>query len=311
MRTLALVLLWLQRSLLSDDSAVVLSYFPCLSIFDVVSRISLSYYRDLKKLGTEFLLMMSSNTRNNYKAKWLAALADGVAAPSENSKIVTDSLDSAFVAAADATSSLGKIQHSAMEAAAAAKRVMTVMDELSYIAGIDFGQAAHGIDSKLSTMPLPVMLRRIRDILKMCETRIGVLSISAEESHEHLLKSRERAKNLTKEVKPLQATIVSSAWIGTSPTESELEDFYDKKAENFHRHGIQYEDLDDDWFDTRVGNHTVLRQSNRTVADSDDDTSEDESATRALTQVSRIKASNRTAALVPGSPVAKKDTFSF
>lgn len=238
--------------------------------------------------------------RNNYKTKWLAALADSETTPTQQQEAIAKSVQTLTNVNTDAALNLGRIQHECMQAASEAKKTISVINDFQQVAGIDFGESAHPIDEKIGSMPLPVMLRRIRDVLKLSTNMIGILAISAEESHRSLKMANETISGLTQSSKHLQAAIVSSTLIGHSPTSNELEDYQDTKEGDYYRHGIQYEDLNDDWFESRLTRNTVLREKRKDDSDSESD--DDYTTSSALSKSALVKATNRSAAIMPRTP---------
>lgn len=253
--------------------------------------------------------MVHSTARNNFKAKWLAALESDAARPVDSVQLVEKAVNGVSTTVTDASISLGQISHSAMEAASQAIRLSRTLSEFQTVSQIDFGDISHGIDEKLTKMPIPVMMRRVRDILKIAEMRIGILSVMAEEAGEAVKSMEQKVRSLGSEISPLQVKIVEHAWIGTSPTSSEFEDYKDKTSD-YHRYGIQYDDLDDDWFDTRLGNAT-LRQPAAEIPSP----SSPSSPATALVSMRRknhaLKSQHRASAIIPTTDSENEDGFSI
>lgn len=246
--------------------------------------------------------MSSSTARNNYKAKWLAALKESEQTPTERSSNIENTSQSIVNTSANASISINKIQHAAMETAAQAKKTIQTLVDHRITAGIDFGDVTHGIDNKLSSMPIPIMMRRIRDILLMCEMRIGILSISADESHRELVRSHERVTSLQRSLEPLQSSITNAAWIGVNPTASEFEDFQASGTNEYHRYGIEYEDLTEDWFDMQITADYTLRQKGVEDPSSSKNKQGNSRNERAI-----VPRENRTAAVIPNGYRSKNN----
>lgn len=222
------------------------------------------------------------STRNNYKAKWLAAVTGegaGVIAQAAEAKNIAESVISTDVTA---HLELQKLQNVTYEAASIAKSLISLMNDASFCGGVDYGKYDHAIDTKMSKMPLHIVIRRIRDIMKLAEFRIGMLTVACDEM-------TEAGKNLSLELdsiriqnQSLQKSTVSGLLLGPDPTSTEIEDFSDshKGGRTYHRYGIVYPDLLDSVFDDFgvEANHRVQKRSmltnSQSVDDSDDDSDE-------------------------------------
>jgi hypothetical protein len=293
--------------LLTQNECVLPCQSYCNNLTLVAHFVSLSstVSTHLKKLGT----MSNHSNRLNYKAKYLAALKASEKSPVERERQIDRITSAASNTIVDATHSLSQVSHATFEAAAVAKKVTSLLNEFRHVGDLDLGDTSHGIDEKLTEMPLPITLRRVRDILKICEFRIGVLSVSYEETHSNLLKSEENVERLTESLKPLQSGLVSSTWIGPRPSSTELEDYKDSRPGEYNRHGITYADLSDDWYDVQMANGSIIRQNAsgvygvNTESDEDEESSDDEAKTAMVKRMS-----NRSAAIIPTA--AKKPSIS-
>lgn len=211
-------------------------------------------------------------TSNNYKSKWLAALKETDDSPlvaAEKAGKVASTINTVNV---NANLELGKLQRTTLEATGVAKSILNLMDEHRYTAGLEFGTCCLPIDGKLSQMTLQVMLRRIRDTLKIAESRIGILSIAANDLYEANALMRKHLKMVESGQLPLQRSIIECALIGPRATSPEMEDLRDSKTGEYHRYGMTYEDLDDDWLDRHLASGPT---HNNGAVDGDDSESDD------------------------------------
>lgn len=221
--------------------------------------------------------------KNNYKAKWLAALSDKKESPTEAASTAEETSRGIVNAHIGTTIELKRLQTTMIDAAANARRLVSLLDEAKTCAGIEFGEAIHTIDGKLTQMDLITMARRFRDIFKIAEARIGFLSAACENLEEangklHLEISTTSASGLK-----LQNSTLETLVIGVSPTRSELEDFSDseRKGRRSVRFGCSYDDLDADWMDTQLTSTSML--SERRDGSSSDE-SDDEATHRQIVQ---------------------------
>lgn len=241
-----------------------------------------------------------ANPRGNYKAKWLAALGQ-LEEPDTVSVESRNKLRDGTLVATDAALEFRKIQTVTFEAAKAGKALVETLDEFQKVAGLDFGETLHEIDGKIGKMPVPILIRRLRDLLRIANMRIGLLSTAAIENHKVVIQLRDAIAACSPNTTTLDRTLKEVAWIGPQPSQSELEDFVATNG-NFARDELVYNDLDEDWFDTRLGNVAKLRI--RTSDESDDGEentdSEDEPEVNALVRNENARHKrNRSAQVIP------------
>lgn len=218
---------------------------------------------------------MENSTRNNYKAKWLAALKSDVETPSVSTAAVAKGLQTIRSIDSDTASAVNKIREAAIEAAVVARRVLELMDSEANVAGVDFGKVGVAIDSKLALMPVPIILRRLRDTLKIAEARIGILSVSANEYYTAHQKIVTEVDIVQSNQEHLQRALLETSYIGARPTTSDLEDYKDNKASDFTRFGLNYTDLPEDWLDLSLNHrNTTDHHDSETTDGSDDDADE-------------------------------------
>jgi hypothetical protein len=222
---------------------------------------------------------------NNYKAKWLAALKDTSSTPGTTADLLAKNLRSVQNVDTDAALALNKVRDASIEVAHVAKRVLTLLDEQSEVAGLSFGVIGVELDGKLSQMPLPVMMRRIRDVLRVSEARIGMLSVAANEYHLAYTKVEEAATDAKANQDHLQRALLESTYIGARPSSADLDDYRMTNGEDYARFGLHYEDLDDDWLETTM--YKARGKRDRSADDSDDSDEDEENPSSSQAIVSR------------------------
>jgi len=236
---------------------------------------------------------MSSNKHNNYKAKWLSALKDNEKTPAQRLADQQKKLDAAASHTADATIALRRIHDPLVEAASRAKTVIECLDNFKDVAGHTFGEVGHIIDTKLGSMPAEVIARRLRDLFSIVELRIAMISITADENYKALNALSAAVDDHQRAQSPIQRTLVDTVFIGPRATSTELEDYTDAKGANYHRYGITYQPVDDEWLEQHLNGNTVLR----TVSDASDADSDSEIDTPTATKI--VVAKHRLAHVVP------------
>lgn len=211
--------------------------------------------------------------KNNYKTKWLNAL--------ENSRgdVVAKAEDDILAAkdasrqTTDAVLALRQTKSMVNELATCCKSLVGECDGLRELGGLSFTEIGHTVDTKLSSMPIHVALRRVRDVIKIAEARIAVLSIHSEDQFIANKKYSEMIPEAINAKTRMYRALVETCYVGDRPTTSEIEDYTDKTTD-YRRHDIHYEDMDHTWTDTMLMNSTILRTAERAHDDSDDDGSD-------------------------------------
>jgi hypothetical protein len=235
---------------------------------------------------------MDSRTRNNYKAKWLAALADDVETPSVNAANLSKGLVTVKNVDADTALSLNKIKEGAIEAAGVAKRVLELMDEESTVAGVNFGVCGVSVDNKLAQLPVPIILRRLRDTLKIAEARIGMLSVAATEYYKAHQKLELEIRQVQEHQSHLHRALLETSYIGARPSTADMEDYQDARAGEYARFGLAYEDLEDDWLDNAL-NENRTRKGTQSDESSDSDNDEPGSSDMRIARTGKAASSPR------------------
>jgi hypothetical protein len=224
-------------------------------------------------------------TRDNYKAKWLAAVGNGsggLVAESRNTERIVDTVINAEITT---HMELTKLQAVTYEAAHVAKELAELMTETRLCAGIDYGESDHMIDSRLGNMPLHVVMRRIRDVLKMAKFRVGMLSVACDELNTTGEVLINQIQTIKAQSTHLQRAAVNTLLVGPNSTEEEYAEFGEARRSRgrYDRYNIRYDDLSDDVFEN-FNMHADHRTRVRTAAETEDssDDSDDENRSRGL-----------------------------
>jgi len=250
--------------------------------------------------------------RNNYKAKWLAAINNSDRHPDDEHKELKENVDAVNALQINTTLQIKRIQHPMMEAARNATNLLSVMDEFSAVGALKFGPAHHMIDSKLGEMDMVLIARRLRDILKLAEGRIGMLSVAYEDACDKIEEIQNQTKSLKTFAGKTGDVLTELFIIGAKPTERERQDLEQLEFDgDYNRYNIGYEDRDDDWELTQLAENAVLRartpRTNQHVEEDDeedDSSDEDETTTksghrRADSAIALTHSRNRSAQIVP------------
>lgn len=194
---------------------------------------------------------MVHTTRDNYKAKWLAALRDGGNDVIDRAETAPKLAESVVSSEVSAHVELQKLQTITYETASVAKSLIALLNESSTVAGVDYGKHDHEIDGKISKMPLYVVMRRVRDILKLAQFRVGMLTVACEELNEAGQSMAEQLQIVHNQSLHLKRTTVNALMLGPDPTREELDDYTENRrgSQRYNRYGIAYEDLTDDVFE--------------------------------------------------------------
>lgn len=216
------------------------------------------------------------STRNNYKAKWLAAVRDAgndITDRAAEAPIISETVVNTEVTA---HVELQKLQGITYETAAIAKSLAVLMTENRKVAGVDYGEVDHFIDAKLNKMPLYVVMRRIRDILKHAEFRVGMLTVACDELNEAGQTLATELHAVQIQSQSLQRSTLNTLLIGPNATREEMDEYADvqKEHKRYNRYGLSYSDLSDDVFEN-FGMHANHR--NQALSDTADNESVDDS----------------------------------
>lgn len=240
--------------------------------------------------------------KHNYKQKWLDALEGQRKDPKQSAEAHLHVLAENSLAQTNLNLTIQRISSVTGEVAQVARSLGTCFDETKHVAGLNFGEFVSEIDSKINTLPVHTVLRRVRDVMKVAEMRIGILSARCEELYEVNEQYEARLDSLKTSNGLAMRTLMSTEWVGPNPTRDEIEEFTTLKEGNYHRDGLEYEDMDDAWLERNLFADAVLRVP-ALVADVDNDSDEDsqEEAVKAMSV-----AKNRRAQVVPRSIITAK-----
>lgn len=246
-------------------------------------------------------------SHRNYKQKYLEALAAHRVGPIDQVDSLRHKVEGLTASNTDAALALRKVSSAMGEVNIAARSLLSEMDDHKHVAGLEFGVVAAEIDANLTRMPADIALRRVRDMLKIAEARIGMLTIQADDlyiANRTLTQSVERVESSRLSV---TRALYETSWIGASPTKEEIEDFNDAPAGEYHRDGLVYNDDADDFIATRLLKSSTARTGIITPskdmdnnADGDESSSDEETGkvTSNMTLIARQRASNAAVAQI-------------
>lgn len=234
--------------------------------------------------------------RQSYKEKWQAALRQRTDNPVADVTLSAAPVAESSRLTTDLNLTLQQISSVNGEVVAAARDLVESLDEVRTVAGIEYGEVFGEIDGKTAQLPVRIALRRVRDVLKISEARIAMLAIHAEELYEANQKYKVEIARLNSGNLLATRTLIDCAWIGPRSTEAEREDYREQVAD-YTRFGLHYEDIDDQWITQHLTTGTVLKQPNHSINGDEDDSSDSESESRAMTV-----SANRRAVITPQSP---------
>lgn len=241
-------------------------------------------------------------SRQNYKAKWLAALSEKQTLPTDDAAKIEKDAINIREAHTTATTQLRRLQTVMFEGAHAATRLNRVMDECRNVAGVEFGECVHEVDGKLGSLDMVVIARRLRDTIKVAEMRIGILTAAVDNIMEANQRIFAEVDMMGSHATLLQQAAVETLLIGNNPSEREMEDYQEHKTgTRFIRHNLEYQDMDEGYIVTQLSPHTQIRaqlfEDTASIDESDESASNDsaeEFRERALTH-----RRNRSAIVVP------------
>lgn len=227
--------------------------------------------------------------RMNYKAKWLASLEGRASAPGEVATVLEQKLETVDNTQFSAVRELASLHTALQECGATAVDLCEMMDASRDVGQVTFKEVVHGIDTKLSTMPSKVLARRVRDVLRIADERIGILTSICESNFEAITRMSHRADVLEIGNRKLQYSVLNSLVIGKNPTPNEMED-YSMDPSSIKRLS-EYSELPDDFTAMLTNNRkTALDYGNNTITDADyDDIFDDGDDTPEITAVVKQK----------------------
>lgn len=241
--------------------------------------------------------------KHNYKQKWLDALEGQRKDPKQSAEAHLHTLAENGLAQTNLNLTLQRISSVTGEVAHVARSLGSCFDETKNVAGLNFGEFVSEIDNKISTLPIHTVLRRVRDVMRVAEMRIGVISARCEELYEANEQYEARLDSLKTSNGLAMRTLMATEWVGPNPTRDEIDEFTTLKEGHYKRGGLDYEDLDDAWFERNLFADAVLRVP-ALMSDADADSGDDsqEEAVRAMSVTK-----NRRAQVVPRSVIAARN----
>jgi hypothetical protein len=194
---------------------------------------------------------MVHTTRMNYKAKWQAAVNAGTGSEKEEVLGLVKNASNIVGAEVQANLGLRKLGGTLMEAASAAKSLITLMDDAANVGKMQFASTSQNIDLRLNDGDFNLIARRLRDVLRMAEARVGILTEAYDDAHTALSEIKKAHISVSSQSELLQNTVANTLMIGNHATPEELTEFAraNRTETEYSRFGSPYEDLDDDWTD--------------------------------------------------------------
>lgn len=197
----------------------------------------------------------------NYKQKWLSALERARNDIQDDTDLRVSKAADASREVSDAVLSLNQARGMISQLTMHCQSLVSEFDESRSVGGLEFAEISHEVDTKLNKLPLHIALRRVRDILKLAEGRVAILSIQCEDLYIANQKYIDTLDKTVRDKDRLHRALIETCYIGDKPTEAELEDFNDT-PNDFKRYGLHYADLDENWEDTMLTQGTILREKN-------------------------------------------------
>jgi hypothetical protein len=209
---------------------------------------------------------MPHTKRDSYKAKWLASLAPSTQTGTETLHAAQSQINNVSHTQVNTSQEISRLHTTLIETAAAAKSLGELMDECQHIGTTDFGEIGHAIDNKIQSMSMIVIVRRVRDMIRLAEARIGILSAIADDQYNANRMLASEIKSLEQPTVNLQKVALESLLIGKNPSANELQEFTETELiGNFHRFGLEYEDVDEDNIITQINARSSLIEKKDTA----------------------------------------------
>jgi len=189
---------------------------------------------------------MPHTKRDNYKAKWLDALANKQTPLNKIESKLESTIEDATSIALNASIVSQKLHAQLMETAQRAIDCIQIMDECTNVYEVEIAKVGQNIDMRLKDMSAPVICRRVRDVLQLACDRIAYQSISIERMSESLTVLSDKSQRLENKNRMLEDQIIDTFYIGqngTSTERGELTATVTNKSE-FNRFGVKYYDVE-------------------------------------------------------------------
>lgn len=183
--------------------------------------------------------------KDNYKAKWMAALEAGQKTGAEVASVAEAYIESAVGTQFGVTEQLSALHQTLIEAGVAAKSTCDLMDECRDIGHLCFKEVQHGIDPRISEMPSKIIARRLRDVLRLAEERIGILTSICEDQYEALGRIGGQMNLMNIQNDKTQRAAFNTLYLGRAAKPNEIED-YIANPRAYHRNS-EYHELPEDW----------------------------------------------------------------
>jgi len=218
---------------------------------------------------------MPHTNRDNYKAKWLNALASKGVDP--HAKVDTDVevIRGAQAVAANATVEARLQLENLRDMALAGIELQETLDDARQIGPLKAPVVLDDADGKLTKLPASIIIRRCRDLMRLASGRIGILCAHQEMQEENMTRLLDAVKELSGRNSLLQSQLIETYHIGHSPTPDEGHELVATagSSKQYRRYGIVYTNVDTDNFleSLGVGPKRGAEQSSDEEEDDDDD----------------------------------------
>jgi hypothetical protein len=220
---------------------------------------------------------MPSRKHDNYKSKWLAALHDAQLTPTEAATQAEVKIESVEGTQLSAGRELAQLHQVLIEGGLQAVSLCDYLDETRVNNQLTFAPIIHGIDAHIGKMPSKIIARRIRDVLRLAEERIGILTAMYESSVEAVDRLTMRIDTMEIGNRHLQSNVLNSMLIGKGATPNEIDE-YVQNPRHFRRIS-EYRSVPDDFniilINDRNQHHVNGHQSDGESRDGDGSDSDD------------------------------------
>lgn len=233
----------------------------------------------------------------------MSALENQRKDPRAAADVTLHKLSESSLAQSNLNLTLQKISSVTGEVASTARSLGQCFDDTRNVAGLNFGEFVSEIDSKINSMPVHTVLRRVRDVMKVAEMRIGVLTARCEELYDVNNMYETKLNNLVTSTNTAKRTLMNVDFVGPNPSPHEIDDFTSAPTGEYGRFGLKYEDLDDQWIEQNLFHDAVLKTPGL-VRDEEEDSDADSDIMEAQVKAMTVQA-NRRAHVVPRSPTHK------
>jgi hypothetical protein len=247
-----------------------------------------------------------SAKKDNYKAKWLAALAAHVQTPTQEAENLEKRIEVIDSTQFNAHRELEALHDVLIECAQQARGGCELLDHTRDVGTLMFKEAIHDIDGRISKMPSRVIARRVRDVLKLLEERVGIQFAIIDNQRTAIGSMTQKLSELEISNRKLQRSVLTGLILGQNPTANEMEDYIANPSSV--RRNSEYTELSDDNIGLLIPSRSPSQTNiaNNAISDTDDidaqlfgDDSDIEQAKAVVSPKSRAKRANGNTSYVP------------